>query len=46
MVNLLGLQICGPASSVPWISPESPNCLHLAVIGLDAYLWYQSPSHP
>lgn len=44
MVNLLGLQICGPACSVPWISPESPTCLHLAVIGLDAYLWSHQPN--
>ncbi|XP_036267070.1 probable crossover junction endonuclease EME2 [Pipistrellus kuhlii] len=36
-------QICGPACSVPWISPESPACLHLAVIGLDAYLWSRQP---
>ncbi|XP_059979713.1 probable crossover junction endonuclease EME2 isoform X2 [Lagenorhynchus albirostris] len=27
-------QTCGPTCSVPWISPESPACLHLAVIGL------------
>ncbi|XP_014321775.2 probable crossover junction endonuclease EME2 isoform X1 [Myotis lucifugus] len=37
-------QICGPACSVPWISPESPACLHLAVIGLDAYLWSHQPN--
>ncbi|XP_036165335.1 probable crossover junction endonuclease EME2 isoform X1 [Myotis myotis] len=37
-------QICGPACSVPWISPESPTCLHLAVIGLDAYLWSHQPN--
>ncbi|XP_036165336.1 probable crossover junction endonuclease EME2 isoform X2 [Myotis myotis] len=36
--------ICGPACSVPWISPESPTCLHLAVIGLDAYLWSHQPN--
>ncbi|KAB0401438.1 hypothetical protein E2I00_009222, partial [Balaenoptera physalus] len=33
---------CGPTCSVPWITPESPACLHLAVIGLDVYLWYRS----
>ncbi|XP_073648578.1 probable crossover junction endonuclease EME2 isoform X5 [Tursiops truncatus] len=27
-------QTCGPTCSVPRISPESPACLHLAVIGL------------
>ncbi|XP_011375161.1 probable crossover junction endonuclease EME2 isoform X1 [Pteropus vampyrus] len=32
-------QICGSTCSVPWIPPESPACPHLAVIGLDAYLW-------
>ncbi|KAM5198359.1 putative crossover junction endonuclease EME2 isoform 1-T1 [Hipposideros larvatus] len=32
-------QVCGPICSVPWIFPESPACPHLAVIGLDAYLW-------
>lgn len=37
-------QICGPAYSVPWISPESPTCPHLAVIGLDAYLWSHQPN--
>ncbi|XP_039740840.1 structure-specific endonuclease subunit EME2 isoform X3 [Pteropus medius] len=31
--------ICGSTCSVPWIPPESPACPHLAVIGLDAYLW-------
>lgn len=29
-----------PPCSVPWLSPESPTRSHLAVIGLDAYLWY------
>lgn len=24
---------------MPWISPESPAHLHMAIIGLDAYLW-------
>ncbi|XP_044791876.1 probable crossover junction endonuclease EME2 isoform X4 [Bubalus bubalis] len=37
-------QVCGPTCSVPWVTPESPACLHLAVIGLDAYLWSQKPS--
>ncbi|XP_035876970.1 probable crossover junction endonuclease EME2 isoform X3 [Phyllostomus discolor] len=36
--------ICGPTCSVPWISPESPTCPHLAVIGLDAYLWSHQPN--
>ncbi|XP_036081938.1 probable crossover junction endonuclease EME2 isoform X2 [Rousettus aegyptiacus] len=35
--------ICGSTCSVPWISPESPTCPHLAVIGLDAYLWSHQP---
>lgn len=42
-VSLLGMQVCGLTCSVPWVTPESPACLHLAVIGLDAYLWYWSP---
>ncbi|XP_076996439.1 structure-specific endonuclease subunit EME2 [Tamandua tetradactyla] len=33
-----------PACSVPWICPESPARPHLAVIGLDAYLWSHQPS--
>ncbi|XP_054445355.1 probable crossover junction endonuclease EME2 [Pteronotus mesoamericanus] len=37
-------QIRGPVCSVPWVSPESPTCPHLAVIGLDAYLWSREPS--
>ncbi|XP_069859452.1 probable crossover junction endonuclease EME2 [Dipodomys merriami] len=37
-------QASGLPSSVPWISPESPSRPHLAVIGLDAYLWSQHPS--
>ncbi|XP_058426346.1 probable crossover junction endonuclease EME2 [Diceros bicornis minor] len=37
-------QICGPTYSVPWVSPESHACPHLAVIGLDAYLWSRQPS--
>ncbi|XP_014648894.1 PREDICTED: probable crossover junction endonuclease EME2, partial [Ceratotherium simum simum] len=37
-------QICGPTYSVPWVSPESHACPHLAVIGLDTYLWSRQPS--
>ncbi|XP_019568645.2 putative crossover junction endonuclease EME2 isoform X2 [Rhinolophus sinicus] len=36
--------VCGPTCSVPWIFPESPACPHLAVIGLDAYLWSRQPN--
>ncbi|XP_046523045.1 probable crossover junction endonuclease EME2 isoform X2 [Equus quagga] len=36
--------ICGPTCSVPWVPPESHACPHLAVIGLDAYLWSRQPS--
>ncbi|XP_078200379.1 structure-specific endonuclease subunit EME2 isoform X4 [Callithrix jacchus] len=32
-------QISGPTCWVPWISPEITARPHLAVIGLDAYLW-------
>uniref|UniRef100_A0A2K5UK36 Structure-specific endonuclease subunit EME2 n=1 Tax=Macaca fascicularis TaxID=9541 RepID=A0A2K5UK36_MACFA len=32
-------QISGPTRWVPWISPETTARSHLAVIGLDAYLW-------
>ncbi|XP_054390494.1 probable crossover junction endonuclease EME2 isoform X2 [Pongo abelii] len=32
-------QISGPTRWVPWISPETTARPHLAVIGLDAYLW-------
>nr|XP_060504043.1 probable crossover junction endonuclease EME2 isoform X6 [Panthera onca] len=32
-------QTCGPPCSVPWISPEGSASPHVAVIGLDAYLW-------
>ncbi|XP_012297301.2 probable crossover junction endonuclease EME2 [Aotus nancymaae] len=32
-------QISGPTRWVPWISPEITARPHLAVIGLDAYLW-------
>uniref|UniRef100_A0A8C7BSE3 Essential meiotic structure-specific endonuclease subunit 2 n=1 Tax=Neovison vison TaxID=452646 RepID=A0A8C7BSE3_NEOVI len=35
-------QTCGPSCSVPWVCPESSTGPHLAVIGLDAYLWYRS----
>ncbi|XP_017713823.1 PREDICTED: probable crossover junction endonuclease EME2 isoform X1 [Rhinopithecus bieti] len=31
--------ISGPTRWVPWISPETTTRSHLAVIGLDAYLW-------
>ncbi|XP_030654193.1 probable crossover junction endonuclease EME2 isoform X2 [Nomascus leucogenys] len=31
--------ISGPTCWVPWISPETTARPHLAVIGLDAYLW-------
>ena len=37
-----GLQTCRPAYSMPWACPESSTGLHLAVIGLDAYLQYES----
>ncbi|KAM8778707.1 putative crossover junction endonuclease EME2 isoform 2-T2 [Rhynchonycteris naso] len=37
-------QICDPTCSVPWISPESPTCSHLAVIGLETYLWSHQPN--
>ncbi|KAG5194919.1 hypothetical protein JEQ12_012208 [Ovis aries] len=37
-------QVCGPTCSMPWVTPESPGCLHLAVIGLDTYLWSQQPT--
>uniref|UniRef100_A0A8C3WQC4 Structure-specific endonuclease subunit EME2 n=1 Tax=Catagonus wagneri TaxID=51154 RepID=A0A8C3WQC4_9CETA len=37
-------QSCGPTHSVPWIGPESATRPHLAVIGLDAYLWSHRPS--
>ncbi|XP_010618779.1 probable crossover junction endonuclease EME2 isoform X4 [Fukomys damarensis] len=32
-------QSSGPPCSMPWISPESPAHVHVAIIGLDAYLW-------
>nr|XP_054956649.1 probable crossover junction endonuclease EME2 isoform X3 [Pan paniscus] len=38
--------ISGPTRWVPWISPETTARPHLAVIGLDAYLWYRSLSCP
>nr|XP_051686255.1 probable crossover junction endonuclease EME2 isoform X2 [Oryctolagus cuniculus] len=37
-------QASGPICSVPWVSPESPSRPHLAVVGLDAYLWSSQPS--
>ncbi|CAH6786637.1 Eme2 [Phodopus roborovskii] len=37
-------QITGPPCSMPWLSPDSPTRPHLAVIGLDAYLWSHQPS--
>ncbi|XP_004403192.1 PREDICTED: probable crossover junction endonuclease EME2 [Odobenus rosmarus divergens] len=37
-------QTRGPSCSVPWICPESSTSPHLAVIGLDAYLWSHQPS--
>ncbi|XP_055460466.1 probable crossover junction endonuclease EME2 isoform X2 [Psammomys obesus] len=38
-------QITDSPCSMPWLSPKSPSCLsHLAVIGLDAYLWSHQPS--
>ncbi|XP_052614614.1 probable crossover junction endonuclease EME2 isoform X2 [Peromyscus californicus insignis] len=37
-------QITGPPCSMPWLSPNSPIRPHLAVIGLDAYLWSHQPS--
>lgn len=36
-------QTTGPPYSTPWLPPNSPARLHLAVIGLDAYVWYHSP---
>ncbi|XP_072871117.1 probable crossover junction endonuclease EME2 isoform X3 [Chlorocebus sabaeus] len=33
-------QISGPTRWMPWISPETTARSHLAVIGLDAYLWW------
>ncbi|XP_069426598.1 probable crossover junction endonuclease EME2 isoform X2 [Ovis canadensis] len=36
--------VCGLTCSMPWVTPESPGCLHLAVIGLDTYLWSQQPT--
>ncbi|XP_057629706.1 probable crossover junction endonuclease EME2 isoform X2 [Chionomys nivalis] len=32
-------QTTGPPYSTPWLPPNSPAHLHLAVIGLDAYVW-------
>ncbi|KAM6166349.1 putative crossover junction endonuclease EME2 [Erethizon dorsatum] len=36
-------QTSGPPCSMPWISTESPAHPHVAVIGLDAYLWSHQP---
>ncbi|XP_046953933.1 probable crossover junction endonuclease EME2 isoform X1 [Lynx rufus] len=38
-------QTSGPPCSVPWISPEGSASPHVAVIGLDAYLWSHQPSN-
>ncbi|XP_005007444.1 probable crossover junction endonuclease EME2 isoform X4 [Cavia porcellus] len=38
------IQTLGSPCSVPWISAESPVHPHVAVIGLDAYLWSHQPS--
>lgn len=37
-------QITDPPCSIPWLSPKSLTRSHLAVIGLDAYLWYHLTS--
>ncbi|XP_004628171.2 probable crossover junction endonuclease EME2 [Octodon degus] len=37
-------QTSGPPCSIPWISTETPARLHVAVIGLDAYLWSYQPN--
>ncbi|XP_023369610.1 probable crossover junction endonuclease EME2 isoform X1 [Otolemur garnettii] len=36
-------QVSSPACTVPWSFPEIPSCPHLAIIGLDAYLWSHQP---
>ncbi|XP_058536428.1 probable crossover junction endonuclease EME2 isoform X2 [Ochotona princeps] len=38
------VQASGPLCSVPWISAQSTARQHLAVIGLDAYLWCRQSS--
>uniref|UniRef100_A0A2K6FWR3 Structure-specific endonuclease subunit EME2 n=1 Tax=Propithecus coquereli TaxID=379532 RepID=A0A2K6FWR3_PROCO len=37
------IQGSGPACPLPWFPPEVPSHRHLAVIGLDAYLWSRQP---
>ncbi|KAL2766630.1 putative crossover junction endonuclease EME2 [Daubentonia madagascariensis] len=37
------IQVSGPACWLPWFPPEVPARPHLAVIGLDAYLWSRQP---
>uniref|UniRef100_A0A8C0XX39 Structure-specific endonuclease subunit EME2 n=1 Tax=Castor canadensis TaxID=51338 RepID=A0A8C0XX39_CASCN len=37
-------QMSSPPCSMPWIPLESLTHLHLAVIGLEAYLWSHQPS--
>ncbi|XP_008068523.1 probable crossover junction endonuclease EME2 [Carlito syrichta] len=37
-------QVSDPACSVPWISPQISARLHLAIIGLDTYLWSRQPT--
>ncbi|XP_045397078.1 probable crossover junction endonuclease EME2 [Lemur catta] len=37
------IQASGPACPLPWFLPEVPSRRHLAVIGLDAYLWSRQP---
>ncbi|XP_069343212.1 probable crossover junction endonuclease EME2 [Eulemur rufifrons] len=37
------IQASGPACPLPWFPPEVPSRRHLAVIGLDAYLWSRQP---
>ncbi|XP_052050029.1 probable crossover junction endonuclease EME2 isoform X2 [Apodemus sylvaticus] len=37
-------QITDPPCSIPWLSPKSLTRSHLAVIGLDAYMWSHQPS--
>uniref|UniRef100_A0A8C5LBT6 Structure-specific endonuclease subunit EME2 n=1 Tax=Jaculus jaculus TaxID=51337 RepID=A0A8C5LBT6_JACJA len=37
-------QMTSPPSNLPWLSAENPARPHLAVIGLDTYLWSHKPS--
>ncbi|XP_075851068.1 structure-specific endonuclease subunit EME2 isoform X2 [Microcebus murinus] len=37
------IQGSGQVCPLPWFPPEVPSCRHLAVIGLDAYLWSRQP---